>query len=140
MTTARPIFSGQHESLLVETQIQHDRARGPIEKLSLPHYVEAPWVHQRGGLYYLSYAWGFPERTAYATAEKITGPWTYRGIITELVGNCNTNHQAIIEFKAVPISSITTAARPPAGVSAAPFASTTSTTIQTEPSSASFKP
>jgi beta-xylosidase len=72
---------------------------GPIEKISLPRFTEAPWVHKRGGLYYLSYAYGFPERTAYATAEKATGPWTYRGIIAELAGNCNTNHQAIIEFK-----------------------------------------
>ncbi len=73
---------------------------GPIEKIEgLPKFVEAPWVHQRNGIYYLSYAYGFPERTAYATAEKITGPWTYRGIIAELAGNCNTNHQAIIEFK-----------------------------------------
>lgn len=72
---------------------------GPIQRIELPRYVEAPWVHKRNGLYYLSYAWGFPERTAYATAEKITGPWTYRSIIAELAGNCNTNHQSIIEFK-----------------------------------------
>lgn len=72
---------------------------GPIEKIVLPRYVEAPWIHKRNGTYYLSYAYGFPERTAYATADKITGPWTYRGIIAELAGNCNTNHQAIIDFK-----------------------------------------
>ena len=72
---------------------------GPIQKIELPRYTEAPWVHKRGNLYYLSYAYGFPERTAYATAEKITGPWTFRGVIMELAGNCNTNHQAIIEFK-----------------------------------------
>lgn len=73
---------------------------GPIEKVpGLPRYVEAPWIHQLGGLYYLSYAYGFPERTAYATASKIDGPWTFRGVIAELAGNCNTNHQSIIEFK-----------------------------------------
>jgi beta-xylosidase len=73
---------------------------GPTEKVAaLPRYVEAPWIHKRNGLYYLSYAYGFPERTAYATAEKIDGPWTFRGVIAELAGNCNTNHQAIIEFK-----------------------------------------
>lgn len=65
----------------------------------LPHYTEAPWLHKHNGLYYLSFAAGFPERTAYATAPKITGPWTYRGVIKELAGNCNTNHHAIIEFK-----------------------------------------
>lgn len=46
----------------------------------------------------LSYAYGFPERTAYATAAAIEGPWEFRGVIKQLAGNCNTNHQAIIEF------------------------------------------
>ena len=74
---------------------------GPITSRleGLPNYTEAPWLHEHNGLYYLSYAAGFPERTAYATAPKITGPWTYRGVIKELAGNCNTNHQAIIEFQ-----------------------------------------
>ena len=27
------------------------------------------------------------------------GPWEYKGILNELAGNSNTNHQAIIEFK-----------------------------------------
>ncbi len=73
---------------------------GPIHTVdNLPHYTEAPWLHKHNGLYYLSYAYGFPEKTAYATAPAVTGPWTYRGIINELAGNCNTNHQAIIEFK-----------------------------------------
>lgn len=85
-----------HYAKLKRNMVEFD---GPIEKITLPRYVEAPWVHKRGNLYYLSYAAGFPERTAYATAEKITGPWTYRGVIAELAGNCNTNHQAIIQFK-----------------------------------------
>ncbi len=73
---------------------------GPIEQITgLPRFVEAPWIHQRKGRYYLTYAYGFPERTAYATADKITGPWTFRGVIMGLAGNCNTNHQAIISFK-----------------------------------------
>lgn len=81
---------------LKENMIEMD---GPIERVDLPKFTEAPWIHKHGKLYYLSYATEFPEKTAYATAEKITGPWTYRGIITELAGNCNTNHQAIIEYK-----------------------------------------
>ena len=35
----------------------------------------------------------------YSTADKITGPWTFRGRFKELVGNSNTNHHAIIDFK-----------------------------------------
>lgn len=72
---------------------------GPIMTVDVPNYTEAPWVHKRANIYYLSYATGFPEKTTYATAEKITGPWTPRGLLTEIAGNCNTNHQSIIEFQ-----------------------------------------
>lgn len=70
-----------------------------IHQIDLPNFVEAPYVHKKGDLYYLSYAWGFPERTAYATSRSLEGPWEYGGVINELAGNSNTNHQAIIEFK-----------------------------------------
>jgi beta-xylosidase len=72
---------------------------GPIKTISLPHFTEAPWIHQRNGWYYLSYAYDFPEKTAYAMSKSINGPWVYKGIINELAGNSNTNHQAIIAFK-----------------------------------------
>ncbi|MDR3694854.1 glycoside hydrolase family 43 protein [Mucilaginibacter sp.] len=72
---------------------------GPIKTLILPHYTEAPWIHKRKGWYYLSYAYDFPEKTAYAMSKSIEGPWIYKGIINELAGNSNTNHQAIIDFK-----------------------------------------
>jgi len=72
---------------------------GPINTISLPHYTEAPWIHKRKGWYYLSYAYGFPEKIAYAMSRNINGPWVYKGIINELAGNSNTNHQAIIDFK-----------------------------------------
>lgn len=71
---------------------------GPIQVIDLPNYTEAPWVHKHGNLYYLSYATGFPEKTAYATSKRITGPWMYRGLVGELAGNSNTAHHAIIEF------------------------------------------
>ena len=32
-------------------------------------------------------------------SRNINGPWEYKGLLNELAGNCNTNHQAIIEFK-----------------------------------------
>jgi len=72
---------------------------GPIHTVDVPNFTEAPWIHKHGGLYYLSYATGFPEKTAYATSTKLTGPWTPRGLLAEMAGNCNTMHQAIIEFK-----------------------------------------
>ncbi|MBC3541782.1 family 43 glycosylhydrolase [Rufibacter sp. H-1] len=72
---------------------------GPINTIKLPNFTEAPWVHKRNGWYYLSYAYQFPEKTAYAMSKNIEGPWEYKGILNELAGNSNTNHQAIIDFK-----------------------------------------
>ena len=56
-------------------------------------------MHEHNGWYYLSYATEFPEKTAYAMSRRLTGPWEYKGILNELAGNSNTNHQAIIDFK-----------------------------------------
>ncbi|MFT2008562.1 glycoside hydrolase family 43 protein [Pontibacter sp. 13R65] len=82
---------------LKENMIELD---GPIKKVSnLPHFTEAPWVHKRKDWYYLSYAYQFPEKTAYAMSKSLDGPWEYKGILNELAGNSNTNHQSIIEFK-----------------------------------------
>jgi hypothetical protein len=32
-------------------------------------------------------------------SRSINGPWEYKGILNEIAGNSNTNHQAITEFK-----------------------------------------
>lgn len=72
---------------------------GPIKTINLPHYTEAPWINKHNGWYYLSYAYEFPEKTAYAMSRNIEGPWQYKGVLNELAGNSNTNHQAIIDFK-----------------------------------------
>jgi hypothetical protein len=31
-------------------------------------------------------------------SRSINGPWKYKGILNELAGNSNTNHQSIIDF------------------------------------------
>src|SRR5680860_1067242 len=71
---------------------------GPIHTVELPNFTEAPWLHKKGDWYYLSYAYGFPEKIAYAMSKSVTGPWEFKGILNELAGNSNTNHQSIIEF------------------------------------------
>ncbi len=81
---------------LKENMIEAD---GPIIPVELPRFTEAPWIHKYKDLYYLSYASEFPEKTVYATSKSIEGPWEYKGILNELSGNSNTNHQAIVEFK-----------------------------------------
>lgn len=72
---------------------------GEIKTIDLPKFTEAPWIHKKNGWYYLSYAYGFPEKTAYAMSKSITGPYEFKGILNEVAGNSNTNHQAIIEYK-----------------------------------------
>lgn len=72
---------------------------GPIHKVDVPKFEEAPWVHKRGDLYYLTYASGFPEKVDYATADSVTGPWTHRGLLAEAAGNSNTIHPAVIDFQ-----------------------------------------
>ncbi|MDB5020030.1 MAG: 1,4-beta-xylanase [Pedobacter sp.] len=74
---------------------------GPIKKVDFQDFdfTEAPWIHDYKGKFYLSYATGFPEKIAYATSENIEGPYQYKGILNEIAGNSNTNHQAIVQFK-----------------------------------------
>jgi beta-xylosidase len=85
-----------HYAKLKANMIELD---GPIQTITLPNYTEAPWIHKHNNWYYLSYAYQFPEKIAYAMSKSITGPWEYKGILNELAGNSNTNHQAIIDFK-----------------------------------------
>lgn len=61
-------------------------------------FTEAPYIHKRNGIYYMSYAAGYPETIDYATSNSPLGPWTYRGRINDLIPNSPTNHQSIIEF------------------------------------------
>lgn len=50
-----------------------------------PHFTEGAFMHERGGVYYLSYSSGHFDAADYsvhyATAPSPTGPWTYRGVI-----------------------------------------------------------
>ena len=67
----------------------------------LPKYVEGPWLHKRGDLYYLTYAsMGKGRETiSYATAPSVAGPWTPQGELTGMAENSFTIHPGIIEFK-----------------------------------------
>lgn len=95
------IFWGNGEcyyAKLKENMIEID---GPVKQLLFDDFsfTEAPWIHKYKNKYYLTYATGFPEKIAYAMADNIEGPWTYKGILNEIAGNSNTNHQAITEYK-----------------------------------------
>ncbi|WP_206484430.1 glycoside hydrolase family 43 protein [Thalassotalea sp. G2M2-11] len=72
---------------------------GEIKVIDLPNFTEALWVHKKDDNYYLSYASGLPETIHYAMSKSIHGPWQYKGLLNEVAGNSNTNHQSIIAFK-----------------------------------------
>ncbi|GAB3427656.1 hypothetical protein GCM10027516_33030 [Niabella aquatica] len=95
------IFWGNRECYYAKLKENMLEIDGEIKHIQFDgfDFTEAPWVHQRNGWYYLTYATGFPEKTAYAMSRSINGPWEYKGILNEIAGNSNTNHQAIVDFK-----------------------------------------
>jgi beta-xylosidase len=86
---------------------------GPIKVIDVPHFTEAAWVHKKDDTYYLSYACYFPEKICYAMSDSIHGPWKPMGILNEIAGNTETNHQSIIEFKGCDYFIYHTGAVPP---------------------------
>lgn len=76
---------------------------GAIQKVPHENVAEGPWLFKRNGLYYNVYAADVPgtkpEQIAYATAGKVTGPWTYRGLVTGPAKAGFTIHPSVIEFK-----------------------------------------
>jgi beta-xylosidase len=72
---------------------------GPIHTVGIFNFEEAPYLHKRNGVYYLSYASGLPEVIAYATGPSATGPWTYRGVILDKNKFTHTIHQSFAHFR-----------------------------------------
>ena len=75
---------------------------GEIINLHLQNYIEGPWLYKRNGLYYNIYAGfggGGGECINYSTAEKITGPWTFRGQVTGAPQNSFTIHPGVVDYK-----------------------------------------
>ncbi len=95
------IFWGNRECYYAKLKDNMIEIDGEIRKIDFPgfSFTEAPWVHKYNGKYYLTYATEFPEKIAYAMADNIQGPWEYKGILNEIAGNSNTNHQAVVDFK-----------------------------------------
>ncbi len=94
------LFWGNTQAYYAKLKDNMTELDGPIIPVKgLPNFTEAPYIHKRKGNYYLSYAYQFPEKIAYAMSKSIEGPWEFKGILNELAGNSNTNHQAIIDFK-----------------------------------------
>lgn len=95
------IFWGNSQCYYAKLKDNMIEIDGEIKHIDFENmgFTEAPWVHKKDGKYYLTYASGFPEKIAYAMSDNIEGPWEYKGILNEIAGNSNTNHQAITEYK-----------------------------------------
>src|SRR5690554_41501 len=74
-------------------------------KLGGPKAMEASHIHKNGSIYYLTYSTA-DLRIAYATSDKVTGPYTYQGIFMDNpningqnINAHNNNHHGIAQFK-----------------------------------------
>ncbi len=61
-------------------------------------FFEAAWLHKYNGSYYLSYSTGDTHFIAYATGQKPTGPFVFRGYVLYPVVGWTTHH-SIVEFQ-----------------------------------------
>lgn len=73
---------------------------GAIQTAALSGFTEGPWLYKRGSIYYMVYAalGSGSEKISYATSNRPTGPWTYKGDIMD-AGRTYTNHPGIVEYK-----------------------------------------
>jgi arabinoxylan arabinofuranohydrolase len=97
---------GNGDCYLVKLRPNMTELDGEIANLTdqLPHYVEGPWLHKRGDLYYLTYAMidrdvSGLEQIGYATAKSVEGPYEYRGVITGPAEKSFTIHPGIVDFR-----------------------------------------
>ena len=71
-----------------------------VEGIIYERYREASFVFKRNGIYYFTYArvGNNNYQIEYATAKNPLGPFKYRGVLLENIGN-GTNHHSIVKFK-----------------------------------------
>ena len=93
------IIWGNKECYYAKLKDNMTEIDGEIHRIDVPNFTEAPWMHKYNGKYYLTYASEWPEKIAYAVADHIGGPYTPMGIISEIAGNSNTTHPAIVKFR-----------------------------------------
>ena len=93
------IIWGNHECYYARLKDNMVEIDGPIRRIHVPDFTEAAWLHKYQGRYYLTYASQWPEKIAYAVADQIGGPYRPMGIISEIAGNSNTTHPAIVQHR-----------------------------------------
>ncbi len=72
---------------------------GEVQTVEAKNFFEAPFVHKRGDIYYLTYAGsGYPSKIEYSTSDCVEGPWEYQGVISDVLPKSETNHPGIVKF------------------------------------------
>lgn len=85
---------------LKDNMIEFDGEVHKVEIQNMPGtFTEAPWLHEKDGKYYLTFAMNYPEELAYAMSDSPTGPWEYQGKLMEVLEDSGTSHQAILEYE-----------------------------------------
>ena len=93
---------GNGQCYIVKLKDNMIETGGEVKRIHIDEshpFTEAPWIHKHNGKYYLTYASEWPEKIAYAVADHIEGPYEVKGVISEIAGNSNTTHPAIVNFK-----------------------------------------
>ena len=93
------LFWGKNQCFYARLKTNMIETEGEIHQVSLPAFSEGAWLHRRNGWYYLLYGYQYPEKVAYAMSRRIDGPWTFKGIVNEVAGNCATNRGSILHYK-----------------------------------------
>lgn len=78
-----------------------------IVQKKVTSYTEAPWLYRRQdengnyyGQYYLFYAYGWREQSAYATTDDLlNGEWKFGSVIMPPNATSNTSHMGVFDFK-----------------------------------------
>ena len=94
---------GNGDCYMVKLKDNMAERDGKIKKVPYRNFSEGPWIFKRKELYYNIYAADAPgvqpEQIAYSTAENISGPWTYQGLLTGPAKLGFTIHPSVVEFK-----------------------------------------
>ncbi len=99
------LYFGTRVPKVVKLRADMTTLDGPIRNVEIhgwpdpkKAYGEAPFLHERGGVYYFSFSSGWPGQILYATGSSPLGPFQYRGVILDYL-KISTNHQAIVEHE-----------------------------------------
>lgn len=75
---------------------------GEIERVEIQNmpgnFTEGPFLFKREELYYLTFAYNYPEELAYAVSTSPKGPWYFQAKIMDKIPNSGTSHPAVIQF------------------------------------------